>query len=114
MKNPTINWSEIDAGISATGSKTIGFGAGVGLSGSYIEGGRSNIDGYSKTTSVCAVVACAGATTNQNGRVIESTVSLIGDGRGGVVPGGSFTQSTNKTKTITLQDVWRKIQKNVK
>ena len=110
ISNPQIKWSDIDAGVTLTTSKTVGFGAGVGVSASSIEGGRENVDGNSRTSTICAVVGCLGSITNQEGRVIGATTSFGGNSKGGVAPGGSYTQSNNKTQSFTIRDLGRRIK----
>ncbi|MFC0821361.1 hypothetical protein [Moraxella marmotae] len=95
--NPQINWREIDADMAFAISKTVGFGVGAGVSASNIEGGRENVDGYSRTTTVCVVVGRLGSITNKDERVIGATTSF-----GGGSKRGSFTQSNNKTRSFTI------------
>lgn len=109
LKKPKIDWREFDAGVLIATSKTVGFGAGGGVSGTYLDGGRENIDGYSKTTTVCAVVGCVGGISNDKSKpVVGAVVSYGGNSKNGVLPGGSFTQAESDTNSITIQDIFKK------
>lgn len=63
-----------------------------------------------RTNTLCAVVVCLGAITNQEGRAVGATTAFGGNSKNGFALGGSFTQSNSKTRSFTIQDLWRKIK----
>ena len=114
IKNPKINFSELDAGVKVTGAKTVGFGAGAGVSGTITSGGRENIDGKSTTDTVCVAGPCVGSVRDSSGKFVGATGSLGGNADNGALPGGSFTQSQGSTKSVTIQDAVKKTVKKTK
>ncbi|WP_435932730.1 VENN motif pre-toxin domain-containing protein [Moraxella bovoculi] len=108
IRNPKINWGEFDAGVAVTTSDTTGFGAGFGLGANYIRGGRSNIDGTSSTASTCLLVGCFNIHNDSSGKYSGYGGAIGGNSKGGVAPGGSFTYSDNKTRTLTIRDFFKR------
>nr|WP_283162959.1 VENN motif pre-toxin domain-containing protein [Moraxella sp. Tifton1] len=108
IRNPKINWGEFDAGVAVTTSDTTGFGAGFGLGANYIRGGRSNIDATSSTASTCLLVGCFNIHNDSSGKYSGYGGAIGGNSKGGVAPGGSFTYSDNKTRTLTIRDFFKR------
>ena len=106
IRNPKINWGKFDAGVAVTTSDITGFGAGFGLGANYIQGGRSNIDDTSSTASTCLLVGCFNIHNDSSGKYSGYGGAIGGNSKGGVAPRGSFTYSDNKTRTLTIRDVF--------
>ncbi|EPL5531028.1 hypothetical protein LJI64_003112, partial [Acinetobacter baumannii] len=107
-------WDEGNAGYFVTGSKTIGLGAGIGVSFDYWQGGRSGFDGKAMTNTLCGGSACIGLHTDTSGNYAGWSFSLGGDSGGGMVPGASFTHSTDYTKSLMIRDLIQLLNKKGK
>jgi RHS repeat-associated protein len=89
------------AGVYATGSKTVGFSAGAGVSFAAYKGGLETFNGDSKSDTGCLGALCVSIFTNSDG-FIGGGLSYGGDSGGGVLPGGSFTHGSNYTISTPL------------
>ncbi|WP_252510148.1 RHS repeat-associated core domain-containing protein [Acinetobacter oleivorans] len=107
-------WDEGDAGYFVTGSKTIGLGAGIGVSFDYWQGGRSSFDGKAMTNTLCGGPFCIGLHTDTSGNYAGWGFTIGGDSGGGMVPGASFTHSTDYTKSLTIRDLIQLLNKKGK
>lgn len=98
-------FKSVDAGLYGTASITTGFGAGAGVGFDYWQGGRSNFDGKAITDTICVAIICGGVHSDSSGKYAGWGVSIGGDSGGGVAPGGSFTHSSDYTKSLTIRDL---------